>query len=114
MLAHVQSNSKRPDCPEFDNEGNMVTVMCYQNNAVRQCGMRTYVTRICSGKPTFVSRMGKFRNHCTKVADNEGYGTCLVDWRNKQCNSCDYHLFAGACGLFGCGCLGALGSSVSS
>ena len=104
---------EQPDCPGIDVDGCYATVVCDQNNEIGQCGMRTYVTRICSGKPSFDSGMGKFHNHCTKCDKNGGYGRCIGDWRNEHCDNCGDHFFAGSSGLFRCDCRPASDSSDS-
>lgn len=59
---------------------------------------RTYVTRICSGNPSFDS--GKFHNHCGKC---EHFGVCIGDYREAHCGRCKKHYFKGSMG-YKCGC----------
>ena len=61
---------------------------------------RTYVTRVCEGRPHFDS--GKFHNHCTECP---GFGICIGDYREAHCDECGKHYFAGLQG-FPCPCQG--------
>ena len=62
------------------------------------CG--NYVTNMCSGSPTFDS--GKFHNHCIQC---KKFGTCIGDYRERHCDVCGAHFFAGSMGGFSCqGC----------
>ena len=91
---------EQPDYAGMDYEDGMqeATVLCDQNNETDQCEEgRTYVTRICTGNPSFDS--GKFHNHCNRC---KTFGRCIGDYRESHCAKCGNHFFAGSGGQFGC------------
>ena len=67
---------EQPDYAGLDYEdGSMeATVVCTECDEDEQ--MRTYVTGICEGKPSF--DCGKFHNHCRQCP---GFGSCIHDYR---------------------------------
>lgn len=89
---------EQPDYAGLDyEEGSMeATVVCKECDEDEQ--MRTYVTGICEGKPSF--DCGKFHNHCRQCP---GFGSCIHDYRNAHCNKCGKHYFRGLQG-FPCDC----------
>ena len=68
------------------------------------CG--NYVTNMCYGSPRFDS--GKFHNHCDRC---EKFGTCIGDYRERHCDVCGTHYFAGSAGGFPCTGCGSRGDS---
>jgi len=59
---------------------------------------RTYVTRVCEGRPRFND--GKFHSHCPECP---GFGICIGDYREAHCDECGKHYFAGNYG-YPCPC----------
>ena len=93
---------EQPDYAGLDyKDGCMeATVVCKECDEDEK--MRTYVTGICEGKPSFDS--GKFHKHCRQCP---GFGSCNAigfhDCRNAHCNKCGKHYSWGETGFF-CDC----------
>jgi len=66
------------------------------------CGM--YVTGLCGGDARLDS--GKFHNHCTECPD---FGQCIGDYRERHCEDCGKHFFAGLSGFACTHCGGGRG-----
>ena len=81
---------------DYENSCQYATVVCDEYAVGCDMG-RTYVTRICNGKPYFDS--GKSHNHCNRC---KVFGKCIGDYREAHCTSCGRHFFAGSGGQFGC------------
>jgi len=87
---------KQPDYSNFDYELKNATVICKTCGKDSQDG-RNYVSNICEGEPRFDD--GKFHNHCTKCP---GFGMCIDDYRERHCDRCGGHYFAGSSGQLPC------------
>ena len=72
---------------DYEDGGEDATFRC---NSTDYCSVGIYVTRICTGTPTFDS--GKFHNHCD-LHPNHGY--CIGDYRDRHCERCGKHYYAG-------------------
>jgi len=63
---------------------------------------RVFISNMCHGFPE-IDSSSKFTNHCVECS---GFGQCIGDYRNRHCEVCGEHYYAGAGGIFPCKCGG--------
>lgn len=104
--ATLEDLLKQPDYGGNDYENGLeeATVLCKEPDCAeteeaegKEEG-RTYVTRVCEGRPSFND--GKFHSHCPECP---GFGICIGDYREAHCDECGKHYFSGLQG-FPCPC----------